>query len=143
MSNNLINLGVYDDVREQLYECGRNLSDIEEIECEPSLGNGGLGRLAACFLDSVATLGLCGDGIGLNYHFGLFRQVFRNNSQTAEPDPWITENNWLNKTDVTYKVKFRNHEVTAVMYDINITGYEGCTNRLHLFDIETVDESIV
>ncbi len=143
LSNNLINLGIYDDVKEQLYEHGINFSDIEEIECEPSLGNGGLGRLAACFLDSIATLGLCGDGIGLNYHFGLFRQVFRNNSQTTEPDKWITENSWLNKTDVTYKVKFNNCEVTARMYDINVIGYEGRTNKLHHFDIETVDESII
>ncbi len=143
LSNNLINLGVYDDVKAQLFECGRSICDIEEIEKEPSLGNGGLGRLAACFLDSVATLGLCGDGIGLNYHFGLFRQVFEKNSQTAVPDKWITENSWLNKTNVTYKVSFRDREVTACMYDINVTGYNGCTNKLHLFDIETVDESIV
>ena len=143
LSNNLINLGVYDDVRQQLLECGKDICEIEEIECEPSLGNGGLGRLAACFLDSVATLGLNGDGIGINYHFGLFRQVFKENSQTAAPDPWITENSWLNKTDVTYRVKFRDAEVTARMYDINVTGYDSTTRKLHLFDVESVDESVV
>ena len=143
LSNNLINLGIYDDVKKQLEENGKSLSEIEEIENEPSLGNGGLGRLAACFLDSIATLGLNGDGIGLNYHFGLFKQVFEDNAQTTVPDPWITENSWLNKTDVTYSVKFRNATVTSRMYDINVTGYDSITNKLHLFDIESVDETIV
>ncbi len=143
LSNNLINLGIYDEVKQLLSDNGKNICDIEELENEPSLGNGGLGRLAACFLDSIATLGLNGDGVGLNYHFGLFRQVFEKNAQTAVPDPWITENSWLNKTDVTYSVKFRNATVTSRMYDINVTGYDNTTNKLHLFDVESVDESIV
>lgn len=143
LSNNLINLGIYDEVKQLLADNGKNICEIEELENEPSLGNGGLGRLAACFLDSIATLGLNGDGVGLNYHFGLFRQVFEKNAQTAVPDPWITENSWLNKTDVTYSVKFRNATVTSRMYDINVTGYDNTTNKLHLFDVESVDESIV
>lgn len=143
LSNNLINLGIYEEVKQLLADNGKNICEIEEFENEPSLGNGGLGRLAACFLDSIATLGLNGDGVGLNYHFGLFRQVFEKNAQTAVPDPWITENSWLNKTDVTYSVKFRNATVTSRMYDINVTGYDNTTNKLHLFDVESVDESIV
>ena len=143
LSNNLINLGIYEDVKTQLAEHGKSLSEIEEMENEPSLGNGGLGRLAACFLDSMASLGLNGDGIGLNYHFGLFKQVFENNMQTTVPDVWLTEKSWLNKTDVTYKVKFGDMDVVARMYDIYVTGYDNITNKLHLFDIETVDESVV
>ena len=104
LSNNLINLGIYDEVKKLLEENGKSLADIEAIEPEPSLGNGGLGRLAACFLDSIATLGLNGDGIGLNYHYGLFRQVFKNNLQTEVPNPWIEDNSWLVKTDKTYEV---------------------------------------
>ncbi len=143
LSNNLINLGLYDEVKRQLAEHGRDIGEIEECEPEPSLGNGGLGRLAACFLDSIAALGLNGDGVGLNYHFGLFRQVFENNAQTTQPDPWITEDSWLIRTDVTYPVKFGNMEVSARMYDILVTGCKNRTNRLHLFDIESVDESVV
>ena len=143
MSNNLINLGIYDDIKEELAKNGKDLCEIEEFEKEPSLGNGGLGRLAACFLDSIATLGLNGDGVGLNYHFGLFRQVFKNNAQTTIPDPWLTEKSWLTKTDVTYTVKFRDMNVTSRMYDIDVTGYDRTTNKLHLFDIESVDENIV
>ena len=143
MSNNLINLGIYDDIKEELAKNGKDLCEIEEFEKEPSLGNGGLGRLAACFLDSIATLGLNGDGVGLNYHFGLFRQVFKNNAQTTIPDPWLTEKSWLTKTDVTYTVKFRDMNVTSRMYDIDVTGYDSTTNKLHLFDIESVDENIV
>lgn len=143
LSNNLINLGIYDDVKKQLAENGKDICDIEEFENEPSLGNGGLGRLAACFLDSIATLGLNGDGVGLNYHYGLFRQVFENNAQTTVPDPWLTEQSWLTKTDVTYEVKFKGTTATSRMYDINVTGYNNTTNKLHLFDIESVDESIV
>ena len=143
LSNNLINLGIYDDIKEELAKNGKDLCEIEEFEKEPSLGNGGLGRLAACFLDSIATLGLNGDGVGLNYHFGLFRQVFKNNAQTTIPDPWLTEKSWLTKTDVTYTVKFRDMNVTSRMYDIDVTGYNNTTNKLHLFDIESVDENIV
>ena len=113
LSNNLINLGIYDEVKEILEENGKNISEIEEVEPEPSLGNGGLGRLAACFLDSIATLGLNGDGIGLNYHYGLFRQVFENRLQTEQPNPWMEEKSWLTKTDVTYEVKFKNATVTS------------------------------
>lgn len=143
LSNNLINLGIYDEVKKQLVENGRDICRIEEIENEPSLGNGGLGRLAACFLDSIATLGLNGDGVGLKYHFGLFRQVFEDNQQTAVPDKWLTDDSWLIKTNKTYPVKFKKGSVTARMYDINVTGYGSTTNKLHLFDIDTVDESIV
>lgn len=143
LSNNLINLGIYDEVKDILAENGKNLSEIEEIEPEPSLGNGGLGRLAACFLDSIATLGLNGDGIGLNYHYGLFKQVFKNNMQTEEPNPWIEDKGWLKKTDKSYEVKFGKLTVTSRLYDINVTGYHNQTNKLHLFDVETVDETIV
>ena len=143
LSNNLINLGVYEDVRKQLAENGKDICEIEEIEHEPSLGNGGLGRLAACFLDSIATLGLHGDGIGLDYHFGLFRQVFSDNAQTTIPDPWLDDHSWLRRTDLTYPVKFRDLTVTARLYEIHVTGYGSVTNKLRLFDIESVDESVV
>ena len=143
LSNDLINLGIYDEIKRELAENGRDISAIEEQENEPSLGNGGLGRLAACFLDSIATLGLCGDGIGLCYHFGLFRQVFEDNAQTARPDQWLSENSALMRTNTVYSVRFKDISVTARMYNINVTGYEGVTNRLHLFDLESVDESIV
>lgn len=143
LSNNLINLGIYEDIKAQLSSAGKDLSDIEEIEHEPSLGNGGLGRLAACFLDSIATLGLHGDGIGLNYHFGLFRQVFSDNTQTTIPDPWLNDHSWLNRTDITYPVRFRDLTVTARLYEIHVTGYGSVTNKLRLFDIESVDESVV
>ena len=143
LSNNLINLGLYDEVKAFLAENGKDICEIEEVEPEPSLGNGGLGRLAACFLDSIATLGLNGAGIGLNYHYGLFKQKFENNLQTEEPNPWIEEKGWLTKTDKTYKVNFRGMTVTSRLYDIDVTGYDSFTNKLHLFDIETVDESIV
>ena len=118
LSNNLINLGIYDEVKEELAQNGKNICEIEEFEKEPSLGNGGLGRLAACFIDSIATLGLNGDGVGLNYHFGLFRQVFENNMQTTVPDPWLTKKSWLTKTDVTYDIKFKGMTVKSRMYDI-------------------------
>ena len=143
LSNNLINLGIYDKVREVLVKYGRDITAIEEVENEPSLGNGGLGRLAACFLDSIATLGLCGDGIGLNYHFGLFKQIFDDRLQTAVPDKWITERSWLNKTDMGFDVRFKDMKVRSVLYDIDVIGYENGVNKLHLFDIDTVDESIV
>ena len=143
LSNNLINLGIYDEVKEELAQNGKNICEIEEFEKEPSLGNGGLGRLAACFIDSIATLGLNGDGVGLNYHFGLFRQVFENNMQTTVPDPWLTKKSWLTKTDVTYDIKFKGMTVKSRMYDIDVIGYNNTSNKLHLFDIESVDESIV
>ena len=143
LSNNLINLGVYDEVRELLAANGKDICEIEEVEPEPSLGNGGLGRLAACFIDSIATLGLNGDGVGLNYHFGLFRQIFENNMQTTVPDPWLTEKSWLTKTDVTYDIKFKGMTVKSRMYDIDVIGYNNTSNKLHLFDVESVDESIV
>ena len=143
LSNNLINLGLYDDVKTILEENGKSLAAVEEAEPEPSLGNGGLGRLAACFLDSIATLGLNGDGIGLNYHFGLFKQLFKDNKQEEAPNPWIENTSWLTKTDVTYQVPYKNFTLTSRMYDIAVTGYHGRTNHLHLFDVESVDESIV
>ena len=143
LSNNLINLGVYDEVRDVLAANGKDICAIEEAEPEPSLGNGGLGRLAACFLDSIATLGLNGDGVGLNYHYGLFKQVFENNLQKETKNPWIQDESWLTKTDKSYQVQFGGFNVTSKLYDIDVTGYENTTNKLHLFDIETVDESIV
>ena len=143
LSNNLINLGIYDEVKEELAQNGKDICEIEEFENEPSLGNGGLGRLAACFIDSIATLGLNGDGVGLNYHFGLFRQIFENNMQTTVPDPWLTEKSWLTKMDVTYDIKFKGMTVKSRMYDIDVIGYNNTSNKLHLFDIESVDESIV
>ena len=143
LSNNLINLGIYDEVKEELAQNGKDICEIEEFENEPSLGNGGLGRLAACFIDSIATLGLNGDGVGLNYHFGLFRQIFENNMQTTVPDPWLTEKSWLTKMDVTYDIKFKGMTVKSRMYDIDVIGYNNTSNKLHLFDVESVDESIV
>ncbi|MGN1411508.1 MAG: glycogen/starch/alpha-glucan phosphorylase [Oscillospiraceae bacterium] len=143
LSNNLINLGIYDEVKSQLEMNGKNLSEIEEIESEPSLGNGGLGRLASCFLDSIATLGLNGDGIGINYHYGLFRQQFKDNLQLELPNPWIENPSWLIRTKKSYTVKFKDLSVVSTLYDINVTGYNNRTNRLHLFDIDTVDGSII
>ena len=143
LSNNLINLGIYDEVKETLERNGKSLAEIEEIELEPSLGNGGLGRLAACFIDSIATLGLNGDGVGLNYHYGLFKQVFENNLQKETPNPWITKESWLTKTDITYPVSFGGFTVQSRLYDIDVVGYNNRTTKLHLFDIESVDESIV
>ena len=143
LSNNLINLGLYDEVKEILSENGKDLAQIEEIELEPSLGNGGLGRLAACFLDSIATLGLNGDGVGLNYHYGLFKQVFENNKQKAEKNPWITKESWLNKSDIKFDVLFGGFKVTSSLYDIDVTGYNQACNKLRLFDIDSIDETIV
>lgn len=143
LSNNLINLGVYDEVKQLLEENGKSLAEIEEVEPEPSLGNGGLGRLAACFLDSIATLGLNGDGIGLNYHYGLFKQVFDHNLQKETPNPWMEKESWLTKTDVVYPISFGGFTLQSRMYDIDVTGYDNRTTKLHLFDVETVDESIV
>lgn len=143
LSNNLINLSIYDKLDEILKKNGKSLSVIEEIEPEPSLGNGGLGRLAACFLDSIATLGLPGEGIGLNYHFGLFKQVFKDRLQKAEPNDWIEDKSWLTKTDVTFDVQFGDRKVTSRLYDIDVIGYDNGVNKLRLFDVESVDESIV
>ena len=143
LSNNLINLGIYEELNQILEENGKQLSDIEEAEPEPSLGNGGLGRLAACFLDSIATLGLPGDGIGLNYHFGLFKQVFQDHLQKAEKNEWIDDQSWLQKTGTTFQVAFGDKKVTSVLYDIDVIGYGNGRNKLHLFDIASVDESLV
>ena len=143
LSNNMINLGIYEDVKKVLAESGKTLAEIEEIEVEPSLGNGGLGRLAACFLDSIATLGLSGAGIGLNYHLGLFKQVFEDRMQKEQINPWIKDQSWLRKTDVTYTVTFGKCTVQSRLYEIDVTGYNNRTNKLCLFDVETVDESIV
>ena len=143
LSNNMINLGIFNEVKDVLAQNGKNIAEIEEVEPEPSLGNGGLGRLAACFLDSIATLGLVGDGVGLNYHLGLFKQEFKNNLQRETPNPWIEEKSWLKKTDVVYPVSFKGLNVNARMYDIEVTGYNNKTNKLHLFDIDSVDETIV
>jgi len=143
LSNNLINLGIYDEVNRVLNEKGKSIAQIEDEEPEMSLGNGGLGRLAACFLDSIATLGLNGSGIGLRYHFGLFRQKFENNLQTEYPDFWIENENWITKTDTTYKIEFNNKSVISRLYTMNVTGYDNHTNTLNLFDIESVDESLV
>ncbi len=143
LSNNLINLGVYDKIDEILKKNGKNLSVIEEVEPEPSLGNGGLGRLAACFLDSIATLGLPGEGIGLNYHFGLFKQVFKDKLQKAEKNDWMEEQSWLTKTDVSFDVCFGDKKVTSRLYDIDVAGYDSGVNKLRLFDIESIDEALV
>lgn len=143
LSNNLINLGLYEEVKEVLSANGKELTEIEEIELEPSLGNGGLGRLAACFLDSIATLGLNGDGVGLNYHFGLFQQVFENNKQKAVKNPWITSESWLNKSDIKFEVLFGGFKVISSLYDIDVTGYDKACNKLRLFDIDTIDETLV
>ena len=143
LSNNLLNLGVYDKMEAVLKKHGKNLALIEEIEPEPSLGNGGLGRLAACFLDSIASLGFPGEGIGLNYHFGLFKQVFKDRLQTAEKNEWIEDESWLTKTDVTFDVYFGKKKVTSRLYDIDVAGYDSGVNKLRLFDIESIDESLV
>lgn len=147
LSNNLINLGIYEELSQVLKKNGRNIAAIEEAEPEPSLGNGGLGRLAACFLDSIATLGLPGDGVGLNYHYGLFKQVFRDGLQRAEKNDWINvdgiTDSWLTRTDTTFEVSFGDRKVVSVLYDIDVVGYQNGCNRLHLFDAATVDESLV
>ena len=143
LSNNLINLGIYDETAEVLKKHGKNLAEIEEVEPEPSLGNGGLGRLAACFLDSIATLGLPGDGIGLNYHMGLFKQVFTDHKQDEQKNPWIEKDSWLIDTGISFEVPFKDFSLRSHLYDIDVTGYEGGSNKLHLFDVETVNDAIV
>ena len=143
LSNNLINLGWYDEVRDTLAANGKDICEVEEAEPEPSLGNGGLGRLAACFLDSMAGLGLNGDGIGLNYHLGLFKQEFEKELQKETPNPWIEEKSWLIRREVSYPVQFGNLTVHSRLYDVAVTGYRNRTDWLHLFDVESVDEGIV
>ena len=143
LANNLINLGIYDKVDSILKAHGRDMARIEDAEPEPSLGNGGLGRLAACFMDSIATLGLPGEGIGLNYHFGLFRQKFKDGLQAAEKDAWIEPESWLTKTNISFDVFFGDHKVTSRLYDIDVIGYDSGVNKLRLFDLESVDESLV
>ena len=144
LSNNLINLGIYKEIREELKNAGKKLSDIEELETEPSLGNGGLGRLASCFVDSMSTLGINGEGIGLNYHCGLFKQVFKQNEQNAEPNYWIEDESWLRDTNIGYKVKFKNFTLNSKLKRIDILGYEKDTkNYLNLFDIESVDYNLI
>ena len=143
LSNNLINLGIYDQMESVLAKNGKSLSAIEDAEPEPSLGNGGLGRLAACFLDSIATLGLPGDGIGLNYHFGLFKQVFKDHLQMAEKNSWIEKRSWLNETGTTFEVVFGDKKVTSVLYDLDVAGYESGLGKLHLFDVKGLDEKLV
>ncbi len=144
LSNNLINLGLYDEVKKELEAAGKSLAEIEELEPEPSLGNGGLGRLAACFVDSIATLGLNGDGVGLNYHYGLFKQVFdKKHLQQETPNPWMEKESWLTKTGTSYQVPFGGFTVTSRLYDMDVTGYDNHSTRLRLFDLESVDESIV
>ena len=135
LSNNLINLGIYEKINGILEKNGHTMAELEEVEPEPSLGNGGLGRLAACFMDSIATLGLPGEGIGLNYHFGLFKQVFKNHLPTAEKNDWIENRSWLRKTDVTFDVSFGDKKVTSRLYDIDVVGYNSGINKLHLFDL--------
>ena len=143
LSNNLINLGVYEKVERVLEKNGKHLAAIEEMEPEPSLGNGGLGRLAACFMDSIATLGLPGEGIGLNYHNGLFRQVFRDNKQTAQKDPWMEDDSWLTRTDIGFTVCFGNTKVRSCLYDIDVVGYNNGVNKLRLFDLDSVDDGMI
>ncbi|MBR3308225.1 MAG: glycogen/starch/alpha-glucan phosphorylase [Lachnospiraceae bacterium] len=143
LSNNLINLGIYDRVEKILKEKGHELARIEEAEPEPSLGNGGLGRLAACFMDSISTLGLPGEGVGLCYHLGLFKQVFRERLQNAEKNDWIEEDSWLTKTDTTFTVNFGKKQVTSRLYQLDVTGYGSGINKLNLFDLESIDEGLV
>lgn len=144
LSNNLLNLGIYDEVNNELIANGKNIMDIEQAELEPSLGNGGLGRLAACFLDSITTLGINGDGIGLNYHFGLFKQVFKHNEQRQTPDPWITQDSWLIKNEKSYDVKFKDFTLKSTLYDIDVLGYNSDKrNRLRLFDLDSVTSDII
>lgn len=143
LSNNLINLGLYGEAEQVLRRNGKELSAIEELEPEPFLGNGGLGRLAACFLDSITTLGLNGDGVGLNYHCGLFKQEFSDHKQKEVPNPWIEKESWLEKTDIHFEIPFKDFSLTSSLYDIDVTGYDSCTNKLHLFDVDSVDEGIV
>ena len=144
LSNNLLNLGLYEEVENQLAASGKSLAEVEEAEEEPSLGNGGLGRLAACFLDSIATLGLQGDGVGLNYHFGLFKQVFKDNQQNYAPDAWLGDPTWLTKSDISFEVPFNKFTLNSSLYDIEVLGFQqDKRNRLRLFDLESVSSDII
>lgn len=143
LGKNLINLGIYDDIAQLLESNGKSIADVEEMENEPSLGNGGLGRLAACFLDSIATLNLSGDGVGLNYHYGLFRQQFKDNKQYEIPDEWLNGKNMLRDTKVSFPVELAGKTYYSHMYDLDVIGYHGNKNTLHLFDLDTVDPSII
>lgn len=143
LTNNLVNLNVYEEIRNLLAEHGRDIAEIEEYEPEPSLGNGGLGRLAACFLDSIASLGYVGDGVGLNYHLGLFKQHFEHNLQKEEINPWISKMSWLTPKECSYVVEFKGFSLKSIRYEIDVIGYHNRTNKLHLFDTEFVDEGIV
>ena len=143
LSNNLINLGIYDEISKELADNGKDITKIEEVELEPSLGNGGLGRLAACFIDSIATLGMAGAGITLNYHLGLFKQVFENKRQKETPNNWITENCWSTRQSNSYEVPFKNFTLKSTLYDIDVSGYDSKAIKLHLFDVDTIDENLV
>lgn len=144
LSNNLINLGIYKDIKEELAAAGKSIAEVEDVELEPSLGNGGLGRLASCFIDSISSLGINGEGVGLNYHCGLFKQVFRHNEQTAEPNFWIEDDSWLVPTDISYDVPFKNFTLKSRLDRIDVLGYKRDTkNYLNLFDIEGVDYGLI
>ena len=143
LGKNLINLGIYKEISSILNENGKSITAVEDCEPEPSLGNGGLGRLAACFLDSISTLNLNGDGVGLRYHFGLFKQEFRDHRQYEVPDRWLTEDGWVTRTDVSFPVTFGDRTVQSIMYDLDVVGFDKGHTKLHLFDIDTLDESLV
>ena len=144
LSNNLINLGIYKDVKKELELVGKSIAEIEDVEPEPSLGNGGLGRLASCFIDSISSLGINGEGVGLNYHCGLFKQVFRNNQQEAEANYWIENNSWLVPTDISYDVPFRDFTLKSRLDRIDVLGYKKDTkNYLNLFDIDGLDYNLI
>lgn len=144
LSNNLINLGVYKDIQAELEAAGKSLAQVEDIEPEPSLGNGGLGRLAACFIDSMSTLAINGEGVGLNYHCGLFRQVFKKNEQEAEPNFWIENDSWLIPTTISYDVPFKNFTLKSKLDRLDVLGYKKETkNYLNLFDIESVNYNLI
>ncbi|HFP5895601.1 TPA: glycogen/starch/alpha-glucan family phosphorylase [Streptococcus pyogenes] len=144
LSNNLINLGIYKDIKEELAAAGKSIAEVEDVELEPSLGNGGLGRLASCFIDSISSLGINGEGVGLNYHCGLFKQVFKHNEQEAEPNYWIEDDSWLVPTDISYDVPFKNFTLKSRLDRIDVLGYKRDTkNYLNLFDIEGVDYGLI
>ncbi|MGE9834680.1 glycogen/starch/alpha-glucan family phosphorylase [Streptococcus orisratti] len=144
LSNNLINLGIYKDVKEELAAAGKSIAEVEDVEPEPSLGNGGLGRLASCFIDSISSLGINGEGVGLNYHCGLFKQVFKNNQQEAEANYWIENDSWLVPTDISYDVPFKDFTLKSRLDRIDVLGYKKDTkNYLNLFDIDGLDYGLI